>query len=129
MGKYGQIAVVSAKLAQITDDPERAWDLICGHVFGRESSGHLKGCPKGTFLGLCSAGKIVNIPKGDYTESKKNKNYALEAVKILPTLPELFDMKELWEDVLKASGENLDKQHNEQMDVVMMLWEEGLINA
>jgi hypothetical protein len=42
-----------------------------------------KGCPKGTFLGLCEEGLVKGIPKGNYTKSVKNKKYAIKAVTVL----------------------------------------------
>jgi len=126
MGKYGQVAVQAARLAQKNLTPIEAWDRVCNHVFGEGSPSAKKSCPKHAFLGLCSAGKIKGIPKGLLPDSK-NSEYSIKAVEIIPTLSLPIGKKELWVKVLKKIGENQDKQHNEQMDVVMSLWKEGLI--
>ena len=82
-----------------------------------------KGCPKNTFLGLCEAGLVKGIPKGKYTKSIKNKKYAIDAIEILRQADKkMFTPKELWAEL------NLgDKKHNSQMDVVLVLWNEGFI--
>lgn len=48
-----------------------------------------KGCPRNAFLGLYEEGLVKGIPSGNYTRSKKNKEYAIKAVKILKGAPEL----------------------------------------
>jgi len=40
----------------------------------------VKGCPRGAFLELCEAGMIKGIASGKYTRSKRNKEYAIDAV-------------------------------------------------
>jgi hypothetical protein len=82
-----------------------------------------KSCPKNTFLSLCEEGLVKGIPKGNYIKSVKNKEYALKAVTILKQNTQTtFTPKELW-DKLELG----DKRHNSQMDVVLALWENGLI--
>jgi hypothetical protein len=82
-----------------------------------------KGCPKNTFLSLCEEGLVKGIPKSNYTKSVKNKDYALRAVAILEQNKHTtFLPKELW-DKLELG----DKRSNSQMDVVLALWENGLI--
>ena len=91
-------------------------------VFPTKSSQE-KGCPKNTFLGLCEEGLVKGIPKGNYTKSVKNKEYALQAIAVLKKDTSTFiSPKELWNAL------NLgDKKHNSQMDVVLALWDKHLI--
>lgn len=49
----------------------------------------------------------------------KNGKYAVEALKFINK--DIFT-KELWEKVLIATKENLNKTHNKQMDVVKILF-------
>jgi hypothetical protein len=91
-------------------------------VFPTKSSQE-KSCPKATFLGLCEEGLVKGIPKGNYTKSVKNKEYALKAIAILKQNTQTtFLPKELWEKL-----ELGDKRSNSQMDVVSALCEHGLI--
>lgn len=72
---------------------------------------------------MCEEGLVKGIPKGGYTKSVKNKEYALKAVAILKQNKEItFSPKELWEKL-----ELGDKRHNSQMNVVLALWESGWI--
>lgn len=126
MNKYGQAAIMAVKL--ITDkkmiDPIIAWDESTTKIFGRGTSSQSKGCPRGAFLGLCEEGLVVGIPPGDYTKSKHNKLYSVEAVKILKFNDD-YDISpsQLWKKVIQ----NGNKAHNSQMDVVLALWANGLI--
>lgn len=128
MGKYGMAAVnavrayTSGRARSVTD----AWDVAAQVAFPNSQSAQVKGCPKGTFLGLCESGKIVGIPSGEYTKSEKNKLYGLKALELLHTSPCLADDESaLWKRVM--AGE--DKVPNHQMDVVVSLWKAGLLNV
>jgi len=127
MGKYGQIAIEAARLAQKTKDPDEAWEVVSSKIFGKGTPSQLKGCPKSTFLGLCSEGKLKEIPAGNYTKSKKNKIYGLKALELLSKNTSFLDPNELWNKVLRAAGEDVTKQHNEQMDVVLELYKNNLL--
>ncbi|WP_308992758.1 hypothetical protein QLS71_016155 [Mariniflexile litorale] len=118
MNKYGTAAINAA----IEDkNPIESWKIAVKD-FDSESA-KVKGCPKNTFLGLCEDGLIKGIPKGNYTKSIKNKEYAINATKIIKNNPnKSFSPKELWEKLDLG-----DKRHNAQMDVVLALWEHGLI--
>lgn len=119
MNKYGIAAIKAAKEGE---NPIESWENATKVLF-KSSDSQKKSCPKSTFLGLCEAGLVKDIPKGNYIKSIKNKEYALKAVEILKQHTETtFSPKELWERL------NLgDKKHNSQMDVVLALWEHGLI--
>lgn len=83
----------------------------------------MKGCPRGAFLGLCEEGLIKGIPCGSYTKSKKNKQYAIDAVEILKeNLGKDLGKKELW---YKITGNK--KSYNSQMDIVLELFNRGYI--
>ena len=120
MGGYGKTALMAVELvlSQEVDDPREAWDIAVKKIFNSEYSWK-KGCPKSTFLGLCEEGLIKGISGGNYTNSTKNKSYALKALQILKEKPSLVtDEIALWNEVI--SGKN--KSYNQQMDVVISLW-------
>lgn len=122
MGGFGLTAIEAVKIFQsgVTDQPKKAWDLAASKIINSES-GRNKGCPRGTFLGLCEQGKVKGIPPGIYTKSKSNKEYALKALDLLRVEPALSAKPtELWRRVGKCS-------HNQQMDVVTSLWNDSLI--
>jgi hypothetical protein len=62
MACFGCVAVAAAKLCENNIDPRETWDTACKSFLLSENM-QKKGCPKNTFLGLCSAGWIKNIPK------------------------------------------------------------------
>lgn len=68
----------------------------------------------------------MNVPSGNYTRSKKNKEYALRALVLLRTVPGIAeDDHALWTQVVRGEA----KTSNQQMDVVISLWKNGLLNA
>ncbi len=125
MGKYGQTAKIATELLinNQTNDPVKAWDIATIQVFPNSISSRNKGCPKNSFLGLCEAGYILNVKEGQYTSSKKNKDYAIQAIFLLKNNPILTE-KELWLLVIDKPN----KKHNYQMDVVKTLWDNKYIN-
>lgn len=117
---YGEVAIIVAKAK---GNPAGNWKLEAKKAFPDSISSQKKSCPKSAFLGLCENGLIKGIPEGEYTRSIDNKAYAIKAIKILKqTSQTLFSPKELWEQL-----ELGNKSHNSQMDVVLALWNEGLI--
>lgn len=123
MGKYEKVALLAVKLFHegTTDCPIEAWEKAASQILDSRSS-QRKGCPRNTFLGLCEEGKVRGIPSGSYTKSKKNKEYALDAIQILINMKEdLPSPKILWE--MLSSG----KTHNQQMDVLLALWKNDLL--
>jgi hypothetical protein len=122
INKYGLTALKSVKNFKGSYSIKEIWSKSAKEVFETKSSQE-KGCPKGTFLGLCEEGLVKGIPKGNYTKSVKNKEYALKAIEILKQNTQTtFSPKELWEQLQLGN-----KRHNSQMDVVLALWENGLI--
>jgi hypothetical protein len=123
MNKYGLTALKSVQNFKDSYSIIEIWSRYAKEVFDTKSSQE-KGCPKNTFLGLCEEGLVKGIPKGNYTKSVKNKEYAIRAVAILKQNKHTtFTPKELW-DKLELGN----KRSNSQMDVVLALWEHGLIN-
>lgn len=128
MRKYGVSAVNairhyhSGRSSSVVD----AWDRAVADAFPDSPSSQRKGSPRGTFLGLCEAGIVDGIPSGRYTNSPKNKLYGLKALELLRAEPELAnDKTALWRAVV---GDQ-ETQANHQMDVVVSLWQAGLISA
>ncbi len=126
MSKYRKVAIRTVELCTrgLAKSPQEAWEQSSSELFGRGTSSQKKGCPKDTFLGLCEEGLIKGVQRGHYTRSKKNKKYALDAVAALKQSPSLAaNPTNLWYKVMK--GEH--KVHNHQMDVIISLWDQGLI--
>lgn len=124
MNQYAVTALQAIELYKkdIGYSIKEAWEYTAMKIFGDTPSAK-KGCPKGAFLGLCEEGYIKDVPKGNYTNSKKNKQYAIKAVQLLQLDPLLiYDKKKLWREVT-----NDEVSHNSQMDVVIVLWKNDLI--
>ena len=126
MGKYGQAAVdaVESFRSVLEKGPRGAWSRAVARLFPKSPSSRDKGCPMYAFLGLCEEGLVKGIPPGDYTESVKNKQYAVDAVRLLRLDRALAgDNMLLWQRVLGKRT----IVHNDQMDVVASLREMGLL--
>lgn len=130
MNKY-EIAAINATQCfndKAAETPLDAWNQATIELFGANTPAQRKGCPKNAFLGLCEEGLVRGIPKGNYMyrSDSLNKAYAIQAVELLKANPELAsDRNVLWKEVMKG----VKKSHNSQMDVVLALWERGLIAA
>lgn len=126
MNKYGDAALRAVEYYKIKKNPKQAWIEAVKELFKSKSSRD-KGCPRGTFLALCHNGLIKGIPQGPYANNiKENKVYALRAVDLLKETneqPSTLSSRNLWDQV-----EEFGKNHNSQMDVVLSLWNAGLIN-
>jgi len=74
-GKYGLAAIDAVNLVRenVTNNPRNAWEIALSKYYEKNSDGLKKGCPKETFLGICSEGLIKGISRGHYTDSKKIK--------------------------------------------------------
>lgn len=128
MGKYADVAIKAIGLYKggMYESPKDAWTKAVSDIFPDSSSSQEKGCPRDAFLSLCGQGLVVGIPEGDYTRSVKNKAYAIDAVNLIRMNMWLADdEKKLWQRVIKGE----EKQHNYQMDVVIGLWNNGLIKV
>ena len=131
MGGFGTAALKAHKLATGTQplDPSDAWDQATTSIWGGGTSSQVKSCPRDAFLGLCEAGRVRGGSPGNYTRSLKNKDYAVKAADMLKANPSLVSLKErgLWQKVMKSLGEPVGKVHNQQMDVVLTLFQSGHI--
>ena len=129
MGGYGAVAVKAVKLLTSgnIDRPRDAWKMAAATSETLKSiSSQDKGCPRAAFLGLCQEGVVRGIPPGRYTNSKENKEYAIEAVRILQQEPALCsNLEALWKKVMKRKDKNINS--NGQMEVVVSLWNDSLI--
>ncbi len=124
MSKYGDCAVRSVQFVMNGSTPGRAWERATITEFGRGTASQKKGCPKHAFLGLCSNGEVKGIPPGNYTKSVLNKRYAVRAAQLLRSNSTLAANKSLlWRRVICGR----DKQHNNQLDVVLALWHTKLL--
>ncbi|GLB51338.1 hypothetical protein NBRC110019_03770 [Neptunitalea chrysea] len=123
MPNYNEYGEVAINVAKTKGNPEENWKAEVKKDFFDSISSQKKNCPKSAFLGLCEKGLVKGIPEGKYTRSIDNKAYAVKAIDILKSNTKTtYTPKELWEEL------NLgDKRPNSQMDVVLALWENGLI--
>lgn len=126
MGKYGQAAIRATSFIKqrAATAPEDAWSRAVAETFPNSISSQQKGCPRGAYLGLCEEGLVSGVPAGRYTRSQDNKRYAIQAVRLLWREPALAqDRKMLWRRIMNG----VTKRANSQMDIVVALWEKGLI--
>tara|TARA_B110000908_G_C10125653_1_gene389720 strand:+ start:162 stop:539 length:378 start_codon:yes stop_codon:yes gene_type:complete len=123
MSNYNEYGVVAIEAAKEKGSPKDNWLKEVQKAFFASESSKTKPCPKNIFLGLCETGFVKGIPKGNYTKSIKNKKYAIKAVTVLKQNTQTtLSPKELWDKLeLRAI------RSNSQMDVVLALWEHGLI--
>jgi hypothetical protein len=124
--KYGEAAIAAAQmvsLSRVKHAPD-AWNAAVKQMFPGRLASQQKGCPRGAFLGLCQSGLVKGVPTGSYTKSRLNRQYAIDAVKVLRAQPTLVDHpEEIWRLVVGSTT----KVENSQMDVVIALWKKGLI--
>ena len=129
--KFGEVAIKATEIYRIgggKTSPRRAWEKAANEVFPNSESSQDKSCPRDAYLGLYQEGLIRGVPAGDYTQSIKNKDYAVSAVNILKQQPHLTqDIPTLWREALKMQNESVGKTHNQQMDVVAALWSKDYI--
>ena len=122
MSKYAELARNAATAIRNGTPVIDAWNLSAHRVFPNQPASRDKGCPKNAFLGLAEEGLIKGVPRGDYTRSQLNKEYALKALSIMRKHPEFADdPEELWKSVMQGT----EKKHNQQMNVVTGLWNNG----
>jgi hypothetical protein len=122
--RYGEGALVAARQEASADiGPLARWERAMQKVYPTSVAARKKGCPRGAFLGLCEEGLVKGIPAGHYTASRDNKAYAVRAVILLSKGEQKLSISALWNAVTNGS----EKAHNNQMDVVLALWRNGLI--
>lgn len=124
MGQYGKTAIRAVQLIQAeeTKSPSEAWETAAAQVIKALTS-RKKSCPRDAFLGLCEEGLVRGIPSAVYTDSIKNKAYAVEAARLLKTNPDM-EQSTLWSTATHDSG----IQHNGQIDVVLALHNNHLLS-
>ena len=103
--------------------PVARWESAMEKLYPTSPSARKKGCPRGTFLGLCEEGLIKGIPAGHYTASRHNKLYAVTAAALLAEGKQSWSISSLW----RAVTNDPEKTHNGQMDIVLALWKNDLI--
>lgn len=126
MSKYGEAAVAAAQMVSIgrVKHAPDAWDTAVKKAFPGRVASQRKGCPRGAFLGLCESGLVKGVPAGSYTRSRLNKQYAIDAVRILREHPALAnEPNQIWRLVIGRAA----KVENSQMGIVIALWKQGLI--
>ena len=132
MGKYGETAVRAVGLLRSSrTSAEDAWRRAAAEVFPDSPEARAKVCPRETFLGLVQQG-LVNGAEPDRctpAEANKNRTYALAAAQLLARDPNLAaaSKADLWRRVMKHVSADPEKQHNQQLDVVLTLRESGLV--
>jgi hypothetical protein len=126
MSVYGKTAVKAVELFANTHDIQKAWTEAV-QIFTNSHSARMKGCPKNAFCGLCRAGLIKGISvQSLQKEESKNAEYAIIAVNLLKEDASWANKKTAcWEKIQEIIGEV--KKHNSQLDVVISLWNKGLI--
>jgi hypothetical protein len=120
--RYGEAALIAARDSPGAS-PEKRWQSAVEKLYPTSVSAQKKGCPRGAFLGLCEEGLVKGIPAGNYTVSKDNKAYAVQAANLLSEGSRKWSISELW----RAVSPDPEKAHNSQIDVVLALWKNGLI--
>ena len=106
----------------------KAWKAAVASVFPHSRAARDKPCPRCAFLGLCQEGRVVGVRPGEYTRSRLNLEYAPEAHRVLRLNPALAEeTPALWREALRPTGRNV--VHNNQLDVVLALWQAGLLEA
>jgi hypothetical protein len=134
MGKYGSTAVRTAGLLRGgCESADEAWQSVAGEVFDDAPDARDKACPREAFLGLCAAGLVRGVSPGTCPEPSRspNRRYSITAVRLLAADPDLARGSKigLWRRVLRELGMDPKKKPNEQMEVVLALWEQGLLDA
>ncbi len=113
MKLYAKSAIKAVELFQVQEITiEEAWYKAVS-LYTESVHSIKKACPKATFLGLCEEGLIEGVPKGSYTSSIHNKEYAIEAVELIKHMG-LIHKEVLWDMITDTCG----KRHNAQLDVV-----------
>lgn len=104
--------------------PDTTWAEVAAELYPNEPALRGRNNACSTFLGLCAEGLVVGVPADTYECARRDRNYGLEAVKILREDPTLaFDQDTLWRHVL--NGRTV--RHAAQMDVVCTLFRAELI--
>ncbi len=127
MPPFGKVAVKAVQnyRSHRFPSPMGAWDAAIRDICTIDSIEE-KICSRSVFLGLCEAGMVRGIPGGTYLKTKPgekspNKIFATSAAQLIAGEPGLVRNKSRLRELLTDSGRNA------QIDVVIALWESGLI--
>lgn len=125
--KYGLVALRAVSLATKDEmHPVKAWQFAATQIFEKNYSSIKKCCPKSVFLGLAQTGLIKGIKPGQYTKSRENLRYAVNAFALLQKDDSLSQKPiDLWNRIAEAERK---VTYNSQMDVVLALWNAGYLN-
>lgn len=122
--RYGEAALMATRQGPSPDiNPVARWENAMERLYPTSPVARKKGCPRGAFLGLCEEGLVKGIPAGHYKASKDNKAYAVHAAALLAKGTQSWSTGALW----RAVTNDPEKTHNNQMDIVLALWKNGLI--
>ncbi len=132
MGQFGRASILAVDICKRDAlSPAVAWRIACSEKISSVNS-RKKGCPRATFLGMVRAGLINGIAAGvdACCQSSKNGQYAAVAVGVLRESPMLAKNENvLWKTVMGKLGQASNKAPNNQMDIVISLWNQGLVNT
>lgn len=133
MSQFGNVAVSAAQSLQQnpTMRAKDAWNLAMNQT-NLLSSSKDKGCVKCAFIDLCESGQVLGVPPVKQISLGWNGLYAVLVVVYLrqkgwqrrPANTRGRETK-LWNLVLKMLQKSI--KPNSQMDVVLSLWDAGLI--
>ena len=120
--RYGEAALLAVKMELYGKalSPLERWQDSVAKVYPTAPVGQKKRGPREAFVGLCEAGLVKGIAAGQYGGVNRNKDYAVEAVRLLKAGTHKT-VSQLW----AAVGDGAE--HGAQMDVVLALWKNGLI--
>ena len=121
--RYGEAALAAVRDSSAEKNPVKRWDSAMETLYPTSATARKKGGPREAFLGLCEEGLVKGIPAGQHTTSNDNKAYAVRAAELLLEGTRKWSISELWRAVTDAP----EKTHDNQMDVVLALWKNGLI--
>jgi len=124
MGQYGVTAVEATKMCNgnLSLSPCDAWVTAISAV-SKSLTSIGKSCPKCAYFGLCEAGVVSNIKAGVYNkkEDNINKSYVLGGYELIKKgFVKRGDP--LNRDILRKEVMG-DMADNQQMDVLVSLWE------
>lgn len=124
--RYGEVALMAARMetyGKALTAAER-WQDAVRKLYPTTPAAQKKAAPRAAFLGLCEAGLVQGVAAGNATQPNRNKDYAVEAVRLLREDPRR-SISQLW----SAVSDQTVAEHASQMDVVLALWKNGLIVA
>jgi hypothetical protein len=122
--RYGEAALMATQEGFSAGiSPVARWEWAMQRLYPSSPTARRRSCSRGAFLGLCEEGLVKGIPAGHYTASKDNKAYAVRAAALLTEGKQSWSTSALW----RAVTTDPERAHNNQMDIVLALWKNGLI--